>query len=340
MFCVFSRRRTRGTGRFLLWTILAAVWMLNAVHPAAGQRVRATISADSVRIGERFTVSLTVTHRFNTRVSFPAVMAGPDVFGDVEVLERTPVAERYLESDAPGMRIDSVAYEVTTFALDTARIPALPVQLIAGADTIMLATQPIQLAVRSTVPADAQGVRGLAPLATFPGPRWPWVLLTVVAIVLVAGLIYFWRQHTMEEPSPPRPPPVPDDPPYDVAMRRLNALRQQTDWTEPSAIEAFFVDLSMTLRRYIADRLDVAALERTTGELTRALRNHAVLPPTAVHSVEEVLTTADLVKFADKRPTGREGREAIATAKSALDAIERALPPPAQQTPAPEETTA
>jgi len=95
----------------------------------------------------------------------------------------------------------------------------------------------------------------------------------------------------------------------------------------------------MTLRRYIADRLDVAALERTTGELIQDLRAHSIPPTPAVDQLDDVLTEADLVKFADERPSGREGRAALETARSALDAIERAVPAPPEPASTPEPTT-
>jgi hypothetical protein len=307
---------------------------------AAAQRVRVHASADSVQIGERFAVSLTATHRFNTSVVFPEATAGPDVFGDVEVLERSTVTERYLGSDSPGMRTDSVVYTVTTFALDTARVPALPVRIVAGADTMTLASRPMQIAVRSTVPPDAQGVRGLAPLALFPGPRWPWVLLGLVAIILIAGFVYWWRQQgSDDEPLAAPPQPASDPSPYDAAVQRLQMLERRTDWTDPDALDAFFDELAATLRRYIAARLDVAALERTTGELLRALRAHPTPSASAVDQLEDVLTEADLVKFADKRPSGREGRGVLKDARSALDAIERAVPAPPEPTASSEPTT-
>lgn len=326
-----------------LWVLFALVlgMLWAAPSTAMAQRVRAHTSTDSVQIGERFVISLTATHRFNTSAVFPEATAGPDIFGDVEVLDRSAVTERYVGHDAPGMRVDSVVYTVTTFALDTARVPALPVQIVTGADTLPLASRPMQIAVRSTVPLDAQGVRGLAPLATFPGPRWPWVLLALVAVILVVGLVYWWRQRGVDNVRPVAPHRLAPEPsPYDAAVQRLRTLEKQTDWTAPDALEAFFVDLSMTLRRYMAARFDVAALERTTGELIRDLRAHSIPPTPAVDRLDDVLTEADLVKFADERPSGREGRAALETARSALDAIEHAVPAPPEPAPPPEPASA
>ena len=52
-------------------------------------------------------------------------------FGDLEVLAE----QRRDRFDRGGARVDSVVYEVTTFALDSAFVPPIPVHLSADADT-------------------------------------------------------------------------------------------------------------------------------------------------------------------------------------------------------------
>lgn len=321
---------------------LLGMILLMSSSVASAQTVRATASVDSVRIGARFTVSVVASHRFMSSVAFPPDTAGPAVFGELEVFARTPVAERYLGAEAPGMRVDSVAYEVATFALDTARVPPLPVRIVVGGDTSEIRTAPLLIPVRSTVSAEAQGLREMAPLAAFSGPWWPWVLLAIVLLVLVAGAVYYgraWMPSSHEAPSPQ--PPRPAVPPHEAARQRLDALEHTTDWSDPDALEAFFVDLSAVVRRYMADRLGVTALERTTPELIRALRHEASVPGGAIDDVHDVLDRSDLVKFADNRPTSEEGRAALRTTRRALDAIERAQPALRDKTaPAsPDETT-
>lgn len=307
--------------------LLGLILLLIGPATASAQTVRATASVDSVRVGERFTVSVTATHRFMSSVVFPPDTAGPAVFGDLEVFARSAASDRYLGADNPGMQVDSVAYEVATFALDTARVPPLPVQLVANGDTMQAQTQPLLIPVRSTVSAEAQGLRGMAPLATFPGPWWPWVLLTMVLLVLVAGAVYYWREWTaFSDEGTTAQPPQPAIPPYKAAMQHLDALERTTDWSDPDALETSFVELSTAVRRYVADRLGVAALERTTTELVRALRHETTVPASAVDDVQKVLAQSDLVKFADKRPASQEGRAALRTARSAIDAIERTQP--------------
>lgn len=317
--------------------LLTLVVLMTIAMPAAAQSVRATASVDSVQIGERFTVSLAATHRFNSSILFPSATAGPAVFGDLEVFARTTGEERYLGAANPGMRVDSVAYEVATFALDTARVPALPIRVVVGTDTMQVQSPPLRIPVQSTVSASARGLRGMAPLATFPAPRWPWVLLTAVVLVLVTGLVYYWRQQSTspsDEPSVAAPPPVP---PHEAATQRLDRLERATDWNDPEALEALFVELAATVRLYVAQRMGLAALEHTTAELVRMLHARPALPTDTVEDIHSVLAHADLVKFADKRPTRQQGRSALRTTREALHAVERALPAPRSDASAPVE---
>jgi hypothetical protein len=325
MAIALSCSSRRGAHRCMA-ALLTFVILMTITMPAAGQSVRVTASVDSVRIGERFTVSLAATHRFTSSILFPSATAGPSVFGDLEVFARTTGEERYLGSANPGMRVDSVAYEVATFALDTARVPALPIRVVMGTDTMQVQTLPLRIPVQSTVSAGARGLRGMAPLATFPAPRWPWVLLTAVVLVLITGLVYYWHQRNAspdDESLIAAPPPVP---PHEAATQRLDELERAMNWNDPEALEALFVELAATVRLYAARRLGLAALEHTTAELVRMLHARPALPTDAVEDLRAVLTQSDLVKFADKRPTSQEGRSALRTTREALHAVERALP--------------
>lgn len=310
----------------LLLFLLSSILPLLHASPAQAQSVRLHVSADSVSVGERFTVSLVATHRFSSTPLFPAADGGSEVFGDLDVIRRADPQHRDLDTDEPGMRVDSVAYEVTTFALDTARVPALPVRFAAEGDTTTAATNPKLIPVRSTVPPDAQGLRDLAPLATFPGPLWPWLLLILAGLVILGGLAYYWRQRrssddASERDAAPAPPPTP---PIEEARQRLQKLRQ-TNLESLDDPTPFYVELADLLRTYLARRLSVPALERTTAELLSALRRHPQVPDQAIAAVQSALEQADLVKFADARPNPPDHRAALDAAETALDRVESAL---------------
>jgi hypothetical protein len=308
--------------------MLVVFFLANAQAPSAhAQQIPARLDAyileDSVAIGERFTLVVSAEHGFNVNVAFPQPDAGPLIFGDVQVVGEPDIGDRYLGADAPGMRIDSIRYTVTTFELDSARVPSLPVDLIlAGGDTLTGATRPIAVPVFSTVPSDETQLRGLAPLAPFPQPTWPWVLLAVGGVSLAGLLLYLWWNRTdEEEPEEDAPPPEPNVSPYEAAMEELDTL-EQIDLGNRDAVKPFYVRLSSAVRHYLAGRLDISAMERTTRELIHALERRPDVPPVVTSRIRAVLELADLVKFSNARATPDDGRTAIDEARKAIEIVE------------------
>jgi len=277
------------------------------------------VSADSVKIGERFTLTLVAEHAADASAIFPAAETSSELFGDLRVVDRGAVQTRRLSE---ARRVDSVAYEVATFALDSARVPILPVRLAAEGDTTVGGTFPRVVPVISVVGSDAEGLRAPALLAAFPRSAWWWGVLVLVGAVLLAGLAYgWWRWQGAEEEVVASA----EDPagPYEVASARLQRLEQRNP-TGREASKAFHVDLTETLRVYLAHRVGIRALERTTSEVLAALRQRPEVDEAVVERLQSVLEQADLVKFADAQSPPEESRSVLRDAQGVLDSIEAA----------------
>ncbi len=297
--------------------------------PASAQRVTAYISADSVTVGERFTLSLVAEHNFMAAPFFPA--PGDSLFGDLVALKREVLPARYGGTARPGTRIDSVTYEVATFALDTAYVPPVPVLFAINEDTLRAASQPIFVPVISLVPPGAQDIQDLAPLAEFPAPVWPWVLLATAALLLLGAFVYGLRRKQKAPPPAVEAPPPPPARPYEEAIERLNRLETNEDLAEPAHAKLFYVILSDTLRTYLERRAGVPALESTTRELLATLQQRAHRLPLGeevMRCAAGVLELSDLAKFAEHRPQPREGKTAIRQARAVIESVEVGLNAP------------
>ncbi len=315
-----------------LWLLVLVGVLLLPPGEAVAQesaQVEARVSADSVRVGERFTVTLRAEHAVGTEVIFPTPSDEESrLFGDLRVTGRGSVQEGTV---AEGRRVDSVSYEVTTFAIDSARVSPLPLRVVAGPDTTRLNSSAQMVPVISVVDEEAQGLRDPAALASFPRPLWTWVVLSLVVTALLAGLVYVWWRRQKDD-SEPDVQVVDTDrrSPYEVATSELRRL-QQREGADPEAVKAFYVDLSGILRTYLSRELGVAALECTTPELVQALEHRPDVSTEAVGRVQAVLERADLVKFAGTRPAREDNQQALQEARAAIDAV-RTTPRSSDQT--------
>lgn len=311
-------RAALARARFGVFAALLAVAL-----PAAAQDVDVEVSADTVTVGERFNVSVTARHEFASPPTFPSPIPGDSLaFGDVEVLRRL-TSERYASG---GSQIDSVVYEVTTFALDTARLAPIPILFTAGEDTFTVRTEPVLVPVESLVPADAEDIQDLAPLVEFPRSIWGYVLVAAGVLLLAALIAFYWWRRRQRAPDREAAPPEPAIPPDVEALRRLRVL-EEVDLSHREAIKPFYVELSDTLRTYVSKRLHVHALERTTRELISDLQSRGIPDEETTGRIRNVLVQSDYVKFADAEPAAGESKAILGIALDVVETIERQMRP-------------
>jgi len=285
--------------------------------PIQAQRVDAYLSEDSVSVGDRFTLTLITMHGFDEIPSFPSL---DSTFGDIMPIDLLSAGTRYMDAD---VRLDSIVYEVTTFALDTARLAPLTIGF--GNNSVTVLTPERMLWVTSLVSSDVTEIRDMAPSVDFDRPLWPYILLGLA--ILIAGFL-IW--HIIRQQRQSGPPPTHgnnDDykpSPATIALERLHAL-EDTPLVSRDQIETYYVELSDALRAYIEHRLLIPALESTTQELVRDLVHPDIqhqVPAGIPGQLEQILSLADLVKFADISPSIPEGRTVLEEAIKVVRRVE------------------
>lgn len=312
--------------RLIGWP-LAALLVAAALplRSAAGQDVWSYVSKDSVSVGDRFALYIVAEHEADAQPLFLPPEAG-EAFGDLEIVGMSDIYSRLIEGGA-GRRQDSVVYQVTTFALDTAFVPAIPVFFLRGLDTLRAETFPIVIPVKSLVTEEAEGIRNLAPLAEFPVSIWPWI----VGLLLAAGLGYAAYRYMNTRPAPvPEAIPIarPQEAPYAFAMRRLGELQKKANLSDLKTIKPYYVEMSEIIRIYLSRRLRIPAMESTTHELVALLKRRVdakVIPDDTVGKAQQIFRVMDLVKFADLLPPPHVGQEAMNRTRALIEAIEATL---------------
>jgi len=144
-----------------------------------------------------------------------------------------------------------------------------------------------------------------------------WIMIAV--LVIVAGIIVYFKY--IKKGRIPLIPHKKLEPPYEQAIKRLNALRSR-QLCEQGQEKEFYTSLTDILRDYIDRRFNINAMEMTSTQILNALeQNEATRMPR--RHMQQLLEIADFVKFAKVRPMPDDNVRAF---QNALQFVEDTKP--------------
>lgn len=301
------------------------------VRPSNAPRISGRFEPDSIGIGDRFTYSIEVEKDLVQTVIFPnfAASAGEQF----ELIEDVPVDT--LERDGRRLKLRK-SFRLAAFQEGVQRI--LPqvmyadkniIDTLYGEDTLSL------LVTTFEIDSTSHSIFDIKPQKTLPfrfGEISGYLMWSLVALVVLAiGLYVAYRimRHygkSLSDIFHPAPPMPPHEEAF-RALERLYVLRL----CQHDKHKLYYSTLTDILRRYIAARFEVGAMEMTSDEIIAAMRD-VELQKKAAMDMADVLRAADLVKFAKAIP---ESDENEASYQAVWDFVE--LTKPVEEQPTEEE---
>lgn len=301
------------------------------VRPSNAPRISGRFEPDSIGIGDRFTYSIEVEKDLVQTVIFPnfAASAGEQF----ELIEDVPVDT--LERDGRRLKLRK-SFRLAAFQEGVQRI--LPqvmyadkniIDTLYGEDTLSL------LVTTFEIDSTSHSIFDIKPQKTLPfrfGEISGYLMWSLVALVVLAiGLYVAYRimRHygkSLSDIFHPAPPMPPHEEAF-RALERLYVLRL----CQHDKHKLYYSTLTDILRRYIAARFEVGAMEMTSDEIIAAMRD-VELPKKAAMDMADVLRAADLVKFAKAIPESEENEAAY---QAVWDFVE--LTKPVEEQPTEEE---
>ena len=273
-----------------------------------------TLTPAEPRLGDPLNLTLVVTAETGVTVDMPAF---GDALGRFAIIGFAPREE--LTDD--GSRL-SQRYTLQAPMSGRQRIPRLRVEFLDERDPAVdakpreLLTDELVFVVASVLPAD-QPLDELRParaaLAELEGPwlarNWPWLAAGLIVLGGIAAGVVVWLGRAEERARITA---------FDRALARLDRLERR-GLPAGDAVDAWYVELSDIVRRYIEERFALRAPELTTEEFLIEAGRSAEL--TAAHRdlLSEFLATCDRVKFARYSPGDDESREALEVARRFLE---------------------
>ena len=148
---------------------------------------------------------------------------------------------------------------------------------------------------------DSIGITAIKPIMAEP-TSWKdyMIYFYILAFVLIAPFLIKYLFGKKKESEQEELIPEIIIPAHEKALTALHTLRNQELWQE-GKIKKYQSSLTDIVRRYLEDRFEVNALEMTTDEITRSLKDKD-FDTTHSSTLERILQIADLVKFAKAKP--------------------------------------
>lgn len=315
MISEYKEPRLRIRAARVLMVAAACAAGLAASAQSVRPTVTASVSPDSVMIGDRFTLEIVVDKDQVQSVAFPQFgqSRGEDGSpGSLECMREYP--EDTLSHEGRRIRLrkryELAAFDEGVYSLGRAQVLYADKNIV---DTLY-ADEPLQVKVATfQIDSTSHAIFDIKPQKTLPfrfgeiSGYLLWALLALVLVGLAAYGLKVWlnrhgrRFRDLFKPAPPLPPHV-------VAISALEELHNRKLW-QNNKHKLYYSGLSDILRTYLAGRFGVGAMEMTTDEIVEAIRT-LELPQKSSMDLVAVLRDADLVKFAKAMPEAEENEDA------------------------------
>ncbi|WP_299059033.1 BatD family protein [uncultured Polaribacter sp.] len=292
--------------------ILYILLFISTIGFAQKPMVKAAIDTTNIRIGEQFTLKISVDETQN--VILPKLqLQGLEIIDSTKVdTIKNSLIRKYIltgfDSGAfyiPQQHIfvknqayltDSLLVNVATIAIDTTKVKKFPIKSIKS-----------------------------EPLTFDDYKIYIYILLAALAII---GFWIYWfvirkQKVEVEEETYKALPP------YEEAIYKLNELDEKLLW-QNNKVKEYYSELTEIVRGYIERELKVPALEKTTDEVLDMIKDFKKsetieTSEETIRKLKDLLREADLVKFAKSKPLALEIEE---DRKDAQDIVSNLKPKP------------
>lgn len=202
------------------------------------------------------------------------------------------------------------------FDADTLSLPPLPIHFNGQG---LANTNPLEIIVLPTPsPDDLVDMRGIKDIHR--EPTWwtdylPWVaaIAALILLVVLASWLISRAQQKKKQAALSRTVGLPA---HELAWKKLDALTQKRLW-DKGLVKEYCAELTFILREYLEKRYSVPALESTSEEIVAQL-HETDFPENLNTGLQELLSKADLVKFAKATPPETFHEEAMSFARKII----------------------
>lgn len=273
--------------------------------PDPRSAIRTGFTRDSVRVGDLVGVALQLD------VAAGATLSGPDTLDLTADVENAAPKRVQIDTLPNGLLRYQLIYPITAWRPGPVPLPSISLVLRAGEREQVIQVALPTLAVLTVLPADTAGVEPKPPRDVWGASRlwWPLLLAVLLLLLIIAVAVWWWRRRPRRQDAAVQSP-IALIRPSDWALREIDRLLA-AHYIERGDYQRFYVELSGILRGF---------LERTDhnwgGDLTtRELADHLYAVHADARIPIDVLSRADLVKFARQQHGAEQAARDIADSR-------------------------
>ncbi len=303
--------------KYIALLAAALLWLGCA---AGNVTIKAKLDSARLLMGRTTALHLEIVQDRGTRGAL-ALEKSDTLTAMVEIAEKTKADTTALDNNR-----EQISRDLILQAFDSGLYVIPPVAYIVGHDTVL--SDPLSLKV-IPVPVDTtQDIIDIKPVEGVPFRLLDWVpdwmadywWAWLLALLLIAGALYYYFKWYRHGRNPLRPEKK-RLPAYEEAMLNLEALKQRQLWQNGQEKE-YFTGLTDILRVYIDRRFGVNAVEMTSTQIVKTLKERGETK--AVNEqLSMILEMADIVKFAAVRPLADDNELAF---QRAVNFVEETKP--------------
>ncbi|MCC7331903.1 MAG: hypothetical protein IT232_04765 [Flavobacteriales bacterium] len=281
--------------------------------------VSAQPDTNKILIGEQIQVKLNVQYRVDNgkqlQIQFPNL--ADTLIEKVEIVSKSTIDTVIPDKADPYFFIQEQIISITSFDSGIYSIP--PFQFIVNSDT--LTTNSFLVEVNTLEVDTTKAIFDIkAPISEpfslldWIKENWWWlVAILVLGVLIYIAVRYFKNRKLVKVPEKL----APEIPYHIIALQKLEQLKSEQLW-QNGKTKQYHSIISEVIREYLERRYQINALEETTHEIMHRLRLQTI-PAEQMNKLNQLLTLADLVKFAKEQPLPHENEQSLTHAISFIE---------------------
>ncbi|WP_405385111.1 hypothetical protein [Maribacter sp. LLG6340-A2] len=305
-------------------TLLAFLCCALSLSAQQNPNIQTSIDTTSIRIGEQIKWSVTVEVDTTAQVIFPE----GQTFSPLETVEAF-VTDTTRKKDR--LTLQKI-YALTQFDSGAYKLPSQRIEINGtGYMTDSMLINVANVAV-DTLNQKMYDIKPIINVEKSNTEILKFILISILILLILAGLFYWFvlRKKPLTEEEK-----VALLPPYDRALLELKRL-ENSKYLIQDEYKEYYSELTTIVRSYLEEDVHVTALESTTGQLIEKLEllkdaGELNLDNDTIKQFQQILQTADLVKFARNKPSTQIAEQDRKLVEQIVEKTHEALPEPTEE---------